>query len=87
MKYVLWIWFLVYAVLFYVLLFKLMLNTDKIETYIRSKTHIENDAIIRFLFVLLVVACLAALFLISNYTWKIYKFIAHWYYGVGMNIS
>ena len=84
MKYIIWIWILVYAALYYVLIFYFMFHADQIKSRIRIKVGPKYERMADIIYFLLFVTCFAVLCIMVKYTCDIYNFICHWSYDIGL---
>ena len=87
MKFVLIIWFLVYAVLYYVLIFYFMMNMEKIKNYIRKKINSKYDKMPDFIYFIIIIVGITFLIIMTKYTGEIYKFVQYWHYDAGLPIK
>lgn len=87
MKYIIWIWFLAYAALYYVLIFYFMFHADQIKSRIKIKVGPKFESMAGIIYFLLFMICFANLCVIVKYTSDIYNFIYHWYYDIGLPIK
>ena len=87
MKYILWIWFLVYAALYYMLIFYFMFKENKMKEYIRNRISPKYEFLVGLIYFIIFVICFAILCIIVKYTSDIYSFIYHWYYIIGLPIE
>ena len=87
MKIVLIVWFLVYAALYYVLIFYFMMNMEKIKNYIRTKINSKYEKMQDYIYLLIIVVGIILLIVLTKYTGDIYKFVQHWHYESGLPIK